>query len=86
MASLQTPEEAIQHYGGRRLTGTTQLLLQRNNVDPNQQSGGLTLLMVAAWSGHEAVVRLLFGHEEVKPDIHAALWLDCADICGAQWA
>ena len=27
--------------------------------------------MVAAWSGHEAVVRLLLGHKDVRPDIHA---------------
>jgi ankyrin repeat protein len=48
-----------------------QLLLQRENINPNQQSEGLTPLMVAAWSGHEAVVRLLLGHEDVKADIHA---------------
>jgi ankyrin repeat protein len=38
-----------------------QLLLQRDNIDPNRQSDGLTPLMFAVWSGHEAVVPHIYG-------------------------
>jgi ankyrin repeat protein len=48
-----------------------QLLLRLDSIDPNQQSGGLTPLMVVAWKGHEAVVRLLLSNDGVKPDIQA---------------
>jgi ankyrin repeat protein len=46
-----------------------QLLLQRNDVALNETTKGLTPLMVAAWDGHEAVVKLLLKRDDIRTDI-----------------
>ena len=54
--------------------GVVEVLLRRNDVDPNKQCiGGRTPLLCAAWWGHEGVVRILLERGDVNPDKPEAL-------------
>lgn len=69
-------------YAARKGHENVQLLFEQNGVDPNgtdDQVNGRTPLMVAAWNGHEKVVQVLLGKNNVNPNIpdkrgEAPLW------------
>ena len=45
------------------------LLLSRDNIDPDKLGEGSQIpLILAAWDGHEGVVKMLLGRNDVNPD------------------
>ena len=49
--------------------GVAEILLGRDDVDPNKQCvGDRTALLCAAWRGHEGVARILLGRDDINPD------------------
>ena len=48
--------------------GVVEVLLNREDVNPNQEGTGLTLLLLAVERGHEGIVKLLLEQECINPN------------------